>query len=412
MLYTLLARVLHHNSASSKAGIPRRILPVIILTVFMGTSPWFAGNAVMQDLERLWGLSPDALANVTSSVQLGFIVGTLVFAIFSVSDVFSPRSVFLVCSLLVAASNAGIVLFADGYTTLLVYRFLTGFFLAGIYPVGMRAMAGWYQNELGRAMGYLIAAVVLGTAFPHLLEALGQSLEWTSVITTVSVIAACGGLLMYALVPDGPHLSAGTKLAPGALRAVFASKGLRASAFGYFGHMWELYAFWAFVPVLLATHVGSGTVTKLDIAFWSFVIIGAGSIGCAGGGILSVRFGSARLACVQLAVSGVCCIVSPFLFDAPTALFVLFLVVWGITVAGDSPQFSSLNALNAPVGLVGSALTIVNCIGFSITIVSIQALSFAGHYVETRWLFPLLALGPAAGLFAMRGLLRAEARKP
>ena len=376
----------------------------------MGTSTWFAGNAVLPDLQRLWGLSPDALADITSSVQLGFIAGTLLFAILGVSDVFSPRNLFLICSLLVAASNACIVLLADGLTTLLVFRFLTGFFLAGIYPVGMRAIAGWYRDGLGRAMGYLLAAVVLGTAFPHLLEALGRSLEWTSVIASVSVIAAAGGVLMYALVPDGPHLTAARKLEPGALRAVFASRNLRASAFGYFGHMWELYAFWAFVPVLLAAHIGSGTVTSLDIAFWSFVVIGAGSIGCAGGGILSVRFGSARLACAQLAVSGVCCLVSPFLLDAPTALFLLFLVVWGITVAGDSPQFSSLNALNAPAGLVGSALTIVNCIGFSITIVSIQLLSLAGHYVDTRWLFPLLALGPVAGLLAMRPLLRAEAR--
>ena len=391
--------------------VPRRILPVIVLTVFMGTSPWFAGNAVLGDLQQLWGLSPDALAYVTSSVQLGFITGTFLFAILGVSDIYSPRNVFLVCSLLAGVSNAGIVLFADGYATLLLYRFLTGFFLAGIYPVGMRAMAGWYRSGLGRAMGYLIAAVVLGTAFPHLLEALGRSLEWTSVISIVSVIAAFGGMLMYALVPDGPYLTTGKGFDPRALRAVFSSKGLRSSAFGYFGHMWELYAFWAFVPVLLATHIGTGTVISLDIPFWSFVIIGAGSIGCAAGGVLSVRFGSARLACVQLAISGVCCIVSPFLFEVPTALFLLFLIIWGITVAGDSPQFSSLNALNAPPGSVGSALTIVNCIGFSITIVSIQLLSFVEHHVDTRWLFPILAFGPMAGLIAMRELLRGKSRR-
>ena len=394
------------NRPQTQAGIPRRILPVIILAVFMGTSPWFAGNAVLEDLQRLWDLSPDALAYVTSSVQLGFIAGTLLFALIGLSDAFSPRAVFLVCSLLVAASNAGIYLLADGFASLMTYRFLTGFFLAGIYPIGMRAVAGWYREGLGKAMGYLIAAVVLGTAFPHLLESLGRTLSWTVVITTISVVAAMGGVLMYVLVPDGPYLTAGAKLERGALRRVFASKPLRASAFGYFGHMWELYAFWAFVPVLLTAHIGSGTAISLDIAFWSFVVIAAGSIGCAGGGVLSMRFGSAPLASVQLAISGVCCIISPFLIDAPTGLFLLFLVVWGVTVAGDSPQFSSLNALNAPPGLVGSALTIVNCIGFSITIVSIQLLSFAGHYVDAHWLFPLLAAGPVAGLLAMRPLLR------
>jgi len=390
---------------------PRRILPIIILTVFMGTCPWFAGNAVLEDLQRLWSLSPDARAYVTSSVQLGFIIGTLLFAVLTVSDMFSPRRVFLICALLVASSNAGIFVFADGFTSLMVFRFLTGFFLAGIYPVGMRALAGWYRQRLGEVMGYLIAAVVLGTAFPHLLEALGQSLPWSGVIVTVSIVAATAGVLMYTLVPDGPYVTAGTRLERGTLRAIFASKRLRASAFGYFGHMWELYAFWAFVPVLLAIHMGSGTVVNLDIPLWSFVIIAAGSIGCAGGGLASVRFGSARLAFVQLAVSGMCCLLSPLLFSAPTALFLVFLFIWGVTVAGDSPQFSSLNALNAPAELVGSTLTIVNCIGFSITIVSIQLLSFAGHYVDIRWLFPLLAVGPIAGLFAMRPLLSGETGK-
>lgn len=391
-------------------SVPRRILPVVIVAVFMGTSPWLAGNAVIGDLERLWRLSPDAVTYVTSSVQLGFIAGTLLFAVLTVSDLFSPRKVFLVCSLLVATSNASIDLFAHGFTSLMVCRFLTGFFLAGIYPVGMRAIAGWYREDLGKALGYLLGGLVLGTAFPQLVEALGGELPWSRVIITISAVAATGGVLMYLLVPDGPHLSASAKLDPGAFRVIFASRRLRASAFGYFGHMWELYAFWAFVPVLLAVHVGSGTVVRLDIAFWSFVVIGAGSIGCVVGGLLSGRFGSARIAFAQLAVSGVCCLVSPFLIEAPTGIFLLFLVVWGITVVGDSPQFSSLNALNAPSGLVGSALTIVNCIGFSITIISIQLLGFAGHYIDTRWLFPILAIGPIVGLFAMRVLLPGESR--
>ncbi len=389
---------------------PRQILPAIILSQFAGTSLWFAGNAVLPDLQRLWGLSPDALAYMTSSVQLGFIAGTLVFAVLAISDLFSPRKVFLICSLMGAFCNAGVYLFADGLSSLMVSRFLTGFFLAGIYPVGMKILTGWYRQDLGRAIGFLVGAVVLGTAFPHLLKAMGQSLPWSSVVLSVSVIAALGGLMMAALVPDGPYLTKGAKFDPGALKVIFQSRSFRSSALGYFGHMWELYAFWAFVPLMLSTHMGSGTAIRVDISFWAFLIIGVGSIGCVGGGLLTGKFGSARVASTQLAVSGVCCVISPFLFSAPTPVFLLFLLIWGTTVVGDSPQFSSLNARYAPKALVGSALTIVNCIGFSITIVSIQALSYASHFIDTRWLFLLLTIGPVAGLYAMRPLLGAPAR--
>ena len=388
---------------------PRRILPAIVFSQFTGTSLWFAGNAVLPDLQRLWGLTPDALGYMTSSVQLGFIAGTLSFAILAVSDIYSPRRIFLLCSLIGAFFNAGVYLFADGLVSLMVFRFLTGFFLAGIYPVGMKIAAGWYQQDLGKAIGFLTGGVVLGTAFPHLLKAMGQSLPWSSVILSVSAIAAFGGLLMYFLVPDGPYHTKSAKFDPGALRTIFQSRNFRASAFGYFGHMWELYAFWAFVPVILATHMGSGTVVRLDIPLWAFLIIGVGSIGCAGGGLLTAKFGSARVASAQLATSGICCMISPWLFSAPTPVFLLFLLIWGITVAGDSPQFSALNALNAPKALVGSALTIVTCIGFSITIVSIQLLSYVSHLIDTRWLFLLLTIGPVAGLYTMRPLLRAPA---
>jgi MFS family permease len=384
---------------------PARILPAIIFSQFAGTSLWFAGNAVLPDLQRLWELSADALGYMTSSVQLGFIAGTLVFALLAISDIFSPRRIFLACSVAGAFFNAGVYLFADGLVSLMIFRFLTGFFLAGIYPVGMKIAAGWYQQGLGRAIGYLVGALVLGTAAPYLLKAVGQTPWWPGVVLSTSALAVCGGIVMYVLVPDGPYLAKGASFDPGALKLIFRSKNFRASAFGYFGHMWELYAFWAFVPLMLTTHIGSATTVNINIALWAFLIIGAGSIGCAVGGVLSGRFGSARVAFAQLSVSGICCLLSPLVFSAPTTVFLVYLLVWGIAVVGDSPQFSTLNALNAPKALVGSALTIVNCIGFSITIVSIQLLSLANHFVDTRWLFLLLTVGPAAGLYAMRPLM-------
>jgi len=372
---------------------------------FAGTSLWFAGNAVLPDLPREWGLSTAALGHVTSAVQLGFIVGTLAFAFLTVADRYSPRKVFFVCSLAGAAANLGVAFVAQGYASLLALRFATGFFLAGIYPVGMRIAAGWYQRGLGHAIGLLVGALVVGTAFPHLLRGLGHALAWQDVTITVSAIAAAGGVLMLALVPDGPYLAKSARFDPHALGIIFRSPGFRASAFGYFGHMWELYPFWAFVPVAITAHAAVRHET-LNVPLTAFAVIGAGFLGCALGGLASLRAGSARVAFVQLAASGLCCVVSPWMFGAPTPVFVAFLLFWGAVVVGDSPQFSALNAQNAPRELVGSALTIANCIGFSITIAGLQFLNALATHVDPAWLFAPLAIGPLLGLAALRPLMR------
>jgi MFS family permease len=388
---------------------PPWILPTIVLTQFAGTSLWFAGNAVLSDLPAAWNLSAHTLGYATSAVQLGFICGTLVFAFFAISDRFSPRIVFCVCSLAGALFNAALYGYGEGLGSLLVLRFLTGFFIAGIYPVGMKIAASWYRQGLGSALGLLVGALVLGTAFPHLLRGLGHTLPWTGVLLTVSVISAAGGVAMLLLVPDGPHLSGRTVFDPRAIAVIFRSREFRASCFGYFGHMWELYAFWAFVPVLLSAHAAMVEGSTLSAPLWSATIIAAGFLGCAVGGWLSLRVGSARVAAAQLAASGICCVVSPLLFAAPTPVFLAFLVFWGIVVVGDSPQFSALNARYAPRELVGSALTIGNCIGFAITIGSIQLLNGLAGHIAPAWLFVALAPGPVLGLFALRPLL-AEGR--
>lgn len=378
---------------------PARILPVIIASQFAGTSLWFSGNAVLGDLQRQWGLADAALGYVTSAVQLGFICGTLVFAVLAISDRYSPRLVFFACSLMGALANLGVYV-AGGLAPLLALRFATGFFLAGIYPVGMKIATGWYRSDLGNALGFLVGATVLGTAFPHLLKGLGQAWAWQNVMLGVSAVAALGGLLMLLLVPDGPHLGKGARFDPAALAVIFRSRGFRASAFGYFGHMWELYAFWAFVPMALAARPEAG-----NVSLWAFAVIAAGALGCAGGGLFSLRAGSARVAFAQLAASGACCVASPLFHVAPPGIFLAFLVFWGVVVAGDSPQFSALNAANAPREWVGSALTIGNCIGFAITIASIQLLSAALAWIPMQYLFVLLAPGPALGLLALRPLL-------
>lgn len=339
---------------------------------------------------------------MTSAVQLGFILGTLVFAVLVISDRFSPRIVFFVCALLGALFNLGAAYLANDFSTLLIYRILTGFCLAGIYPVGMKIAAGWYSRGLGNAIGLLVGALVLGTALPHLIKNLGQDYPWQVLMLVISGTATLGGVLMFLFVPDGPHLTKGSKFDAHALVVIFKSRLFRASAFGYFGHMWELYALWVFVPVALQTYVSMGANTELDISFWSFLIIGAGSIGCIVGGLFSLNYGSGRIAFIQLFASGLCCLVSPLIFFTSPTIFLLFWIFWGIVVAGDSPQFSTLNAQNAPKHLIGSALTIVNCIGFSITIVSIQLLNYLIDFISIQYLLLVLTIGPIIGLISMK----------
>jgi MFS family permease len=350
------------------------------------------------------GRGAEAAGWMTSSVQFGFIAGTLLFAFLAIADRHSPVRVFLGCSLLGAGANLGVFAFAESFGAVLACRFLTGFFLAGIYPVGMKIAASWYEKGLGRALGYLVGALVLGTALPHLLNGVGTALPWQGVLVTVSAFAALGGIAMPLLVHDGPFHRGGAPFDPHALRRVFRSRPFRASAFGYFGHMWELYAFWTFVPFLLAAH-GRLARADLNVSAWAFAVIGAGALGCAVGGVISRRRGSAPVAAAQLASSGLCCVLSPFLLAAPTPAYLAFLVFWGVVVVGDSPQFSALNAAGAPRDLVGSALTIANSIGFAITVVSIQLLAWLSGMVGAEWLMLPLAVGPALGLAAMRPVL-------
>ena len=394
--------------ASSKPA-SRHILPAIVASQFAGASLWFAGNAILPDLQRRAGLPAEALGNVTAAVQLGFIAGTLTFAFFALADRFSPRRLFLLCALLGAAFNAATLILGAELWTLLMIRFATGFFLAGIYPVGMKIAAGWFDRDLGRALGFLVGALVVGTAFPHLVRALGGSLPWEGVLLAVSIIAAGGGVLMYALVPDGPYLKAGAAFDAGAFAAIFRSPDFRASSFGYFGHMWELYALWAFVPAYLVALYGPAPVASGDISLLTFLVIAAGALGCIVGGLASLRWGSARMAFLQLAASAACCLLSPLAILAPYPVALAFLLLWGIVVAGDSPQFSALNARFAPPHLVGSALTIVNCIGFAITIVSIQLLNATIGTLGPQYLFLLLLPGPVLGLVALMRLVRAGA---
>lgn len=382
--------------------IPSRILPVIVFAQFCCTSLWFAGNGVMNDLVLNFHLGGAALGNLTSAVQFGFISGTLLFAVLSVADRFSPSKVFLASALIGALFNTGMIWQGNNLASLLVLRFLTGFFLAGIYPVGMKIAADYYEKGLGKSLGFLVGALVIGTAFPHLLKGLSGALPWKLVLLGTSGMAMTGGLLMYLLVPDGPFRKPGQKTDLYAFFQVFKSPDFRSAAFGYFGHMWELYAFWAFVPVILTTYQSLYPEQTLHVPVLSFLIISIGGISCVIGGYISQNIGTKRTAAIALFVSCLCCLGSPLVFHTGSMVFLIgFLLLWGMAVIADSPLFSTLVAQNAIAKTRGTALTIVNCIGFSITIVSIQLLTALKDLMDPVYIYLVLAVGPIMGLIAL-----------
>lgn len=388
----------------------KRILPTIVIAQFFCTSVWFAGNAIMGDMAKQLHLKPSYLAHLTSAVQLGFIAGTLIFAILSIADRFSPVKVFCCCAIIAAAINLGASLDNIDAVSLIVCRFATGFFLAGIYPVGMKIASDHYQQGLGKSLGFLVGALVLGTAFPHFLKSMTAGLPYKYVIYGTSILSALGGIAMLLLVPDGPHRKQGQQLNFSGFLGGFSHPKFRAAAFGYFGHMWELYAFWVFVPVILTTYKEHYPTVDLNVPLLSFLIIAIGSLSCVAGGYLSQKFGAKMVATVALLISCTCCIVSPlFLFANAMPIFIAFLFVWSIAVIADSPLFSTLIAQNAPVETKGSSLTIVNSIGFAITIVSIQLVTALRISANAQYIYVLLAVGPVLGLIA---LMRKEKSSP
>ncbi|MFN8415253.1 MAG: MFS transporter [Cytophagaceae bacterium] len=392
----------------------RYILPVIVLSQFLCTSLWFAGNAVVLDIVNAHQLDEHFLAHLTSAIQFGFISGTFVFALLSISDKYSPSLVFFVSAILAALFNLGITFDSIDATQIILFRFLTGFFLAGIYPVGMKIASDYYQSGLGKSLGFLVGALVLGTAFPHLLKDSLIGFPWQYILYSTSFLSIIGGLAIFLLVPNGPYRKLGQKIQLTEFMTGFKNPAFRAAAFGYFGHMWELYTFWAFVPAILYVHKAHSGV-DISVSFWSFLIIASGSIACVMSGILSQYLGAKKVATWALFLSFICCVTSPlFLLTDSTTLLLVFLFIWGLVVIADSPLFSTLVAQSAPEESRGTSLTIVNCIGFAITIVSIQFINLlmdyiiqypSYHEVGPQYIYVVLGMGPAIGLV---GLLRKQ----
>lgn len=381
---------------------PAHILPLLVLAQFLGTVNWLAGNAILPELQRQWGLPASAVAELTNSVQLGFIAGTLVFAAIALADRVSPRLLFFVCAALGALASFLISSPDIDFDTLIALRFANGVMLAGIYPVGMKLAASWYPQGLGRAMGYLIGALVLGTASSHLISGLIGD-QWRWVMNASAAASLLAGVLVLIAIPAGPALYRGAPLRWHALLPALRHRPLRQAAGGYFGHMWELYAVWALAPLWLRVW-SEQHQQALNVSVWAFAIIAMGTLGSVLGGRLSLRFGSAPVARGMLLASGLCCLLSPLMMLLPIWAVLPFWLLWGFAVVGDSPQLSTLSAQNAPPEVIGSALTLINCIGYSISVLAVELLSGLLTALPVEWLFWLLIPGPVMGMVSLRRL--------
>jgi MFS family permease len=389
-----------HPAAPDSARL-RFAIAILVVSELFGTSLWFSTNGVAAELRAALDLSPAGIGWLTNATQSGFIAGTLLVALTGLADRFAASRVFFVSCLLGAGANAVFALNTQSLAFAVALRFLVGVSLAGIYPLGMKLVVSWTPGRASTTLSLLVAMLAIGTALPHGVRGVAGALPWQGVVLSSSLLALVAGATVLWL-GDGPHLpSAGRQpVRLGVALQAFRVPAFRAAAFGYFGHMWELYAFWALLPFLIVGTLPAAAASPSIVSLLSFTVIAIGGAGCIAGAALARRSGSQRVAAVSLAVSGLCCLLfPPAALAGPMAVLAL-LLLWGATVVTDSPQFSALSAAACPPHAVGSALALQNAIGFLISMVSI-ALSSA---LLDRWgtqVTWLLLPGPILGVIAI-----------
>jgi MFS family permease len=382
-----------------------RALALLSLAELLGMSLWFSASAVVPALRVEWQLSDSEASWLTIAVQLGFVFGTLLSALLNLSDIFRARHLFAFSALAGALTNAFFAFSAHGAATGSILRFLTGMFLAGVYPPGMKVMATWFRQSRGLALGVLVGALTLGKASPYLINAVGSA-NWRNNILAVSILGVLGGTIVLLFVTDGPFALPRARFDWQQILKVFSNRGVRLANFGYFGHMWELYAMWTWTPLMLRASFARQGASPTLAEVGSFIVIGAGAVGCAVAGLIADRVGRTVVTSWAMGISGTCCLVVGFLFGAQPWVLLFVAAIWGATVVADSAQFSSCVTELGDPQYIGTALTLQMCIGFLLTTVSIQLIPRMVDLVTWRYAFMILAPGPLLGVVAMLTLRR------
>ena len=377
-----------------------RALVLLSLAELLGMSLWFSAAAVVPALRSEWRLDDASVGWLTIAVQLGFVGGTLLSAFLNLPDVLSVRYLFAASAFAGALTNAAFGAFAHNAQTAIVLRFLTGMFLAGVYPPGMKIMATWFQRSRGMALGVLVGALTLGKASPYLVNGLGSP-NWRVNILFISLLAVVGGLIVLVFVSDGPHALPAAKFDWKQAAAVFSNRGVRLASFGYFGHMWELYAMWVWIPVMIRASLDASRTSPATAEVASFLVIGCGAIGCVAAGLIADRVGRTVVTSWAMAVSASCCVLIGFLFGGNPVLLLLVAAIWGATVVADSAQFSACVTELGDPRYVGTALTMQTCLGFLLTTISIELIPVFVKDFGWRYAFAILAPGPLLGVIAM-----------
>jgi MFS family permease len=369
-------------------------LSLLSFALLLGMALWFGMSAVAPQVAKEWNLSPSATAWLTLAVQIGFVAGTLASALLNLPDVIRARYLFAICAFLGASVNALLAWTVHSVTAAIVLRIATGMFLAGVYPPAMKIIATWFRTGRGFALGVLIGALTLGKASPYLVNAVGSS-SWRINLTIASVLAVAGGLLVL-LLREGPYALPNQPFDFSQVTNVFANRGVRLANFGYFGHMWELYAMWTWAPAMFRASMRPHLA---EIA--SFVVIGSGAAGCIAAGLLADRLGRTVVASSAMAISGACCIIIGFLYGRSEYALLAIAIIWGASVVADSAQFSACVTELGDPRYIGTALTLQTCIGFLITTLTIRGLPLLVDAVGWRYAFIALAPGPILGILAM-----------
>jgi MFS family permease len=393
--------------AEARSSSKSTSITLLVLAEIAGMSLWFASAAILPDMVRESGIDAARQAMLSSGVQLGFVAGALAVAASGLADRFDPRRVFALCGVLAALCNAALLIAPIGGTIAILLRFLTGMLLAGVYPVGMKIAVGWGTKDRGLLVGLLVGALTVGSALPHLAAWLGGA-DWRSVIVATSALALVGGLLVL-LCGLGPHHARAPRFSTRAIALAWSNRRIRLTYLGYFGHMWELYAMWAWVGAAAAASYGAllGEAEATRLAkLTAFLAIALGGLTCAPAGWVADRIGKAQVTIIAMALSGSAAIATAVTFGGPVWLTFVLIIIWGIFVIPDSAQFSALVADASPPDLAGSVMTLQTALGFALTAVTVQATPLLANAFGWPAVLAGLALGPILGIAAMLRLLK------